>query len=80
MLLYRLERGNNKDGFTTVFTTDANGVFSKVKLIQQDTGNTNKYLRQWTDREYTYIDYGSWTDFLRYKEISLEELKEKEDQ
>jgi hypothetical protein len=80
MIIFMLEQGNHKNGFKELFLTDANGIFHKVELAQQDTEITNKNITQWQDSSYTYINYGHKTDFFRYKAIDLLNLKEKEDQ
>jgi len=78
MIVFMLEKGNNKDGFQELFLTDANGIFSKAELLQQEEKVENKVMNQWQSDNYTYLNYGG-KDFLRYRAIDLLNLK-KEDQ
>jgi hypothetical protein len=79
MIIFMLEQGNKKNGFRELFLTDANGIFHRVELAQQNTKISDKTITQWQDSNYTYINYGHSTDFFRYKAIDLLTLKEKED-
>jgi hypothetical protein len=73
-----LEQGNHKIGFKEVFLTDANGIFHRVELLQQEEKKTGELINQWQDGHYTYLNYGG-SQFLRYRAINLLDLK-KEDQ
>jgi hypothetical protein len=79
MIVFKVQKGNNKDGFHDVSWTDANGMFELVELAQKDIEPKNRKITQWQSSEYTYINYGHATDFFRYIAIDLQTLKEKEE-
>ena len=78
MIIFMLEKGNKKKGFKELFLTDANGIFHKAELLQQEQHVEDKSINQWQESNYTYLNYGG-EDFLRYRAIDLLNLK-KEDQ
>lgn len=77
MIIFILEQGNRKNGFIQVKVVDANNMFEIVYDVMKASGLQNKIIRQWQETDYTYIDYGSHTDFFRYKVIPMN-TKEKE--
>ena len=79
MIVFKLQKGNHKDGFNDVSLTDANGMFQLVELAQEDVEPNNRKITQWQSSEYTYINYGHATDFFRYIAIDLQTLREKEE-
>jgi hypothetical protein len=79
MIVFKLQKGNNKDGFNDVSLTDANGMFELVELAQEHVEPENRKITQWQSSEYTYINYGHATEFFRYIAINLQTLKEKEE-
>jgi hypothetical protein len=79
MIVFKLQKGNHKDGFNDVSLTDANGMFELVEIAQQNIDSKNRKITQWQSSEYTYINYGHATDFFRYMAIDLNYTKEKEE-
>lgn len=77
MIVFLLEKGNLKNGFKNIQIVDANDMFQIVYDVMKASDLIGKIIRQWQEGEYTYIDYGSHTDFFRYKAISMN-TKEKE--
>jgi hypothetical protein len=77
MILFLLEKGNLKNGFKSIQIVDANDMFQIVYDVMKASSLTSKIIRQWQQAEYTYIDYGSHTDFFRYKAVDMN-TKEKE--
>lgn len=76
-IVFQVEQGNNKFGFTKIGVMDANTMFEIVYEAQSTNYKTKFPITQWQDGQYTYISYGdNWT-FFRYKVISLN-TKEKE--
>lgn len=78
-IVFQLEQGNHKNGFklTPFQIVDANDMFQIVYDVMTASGLQDKIIRQWQEADYTYIDYGSRTDFFRYKAIPMN-TKEKE--
>jgi hypothetical protein len=79
MIIFRLQKGNHKDGFKNVCLTDANGMFEIVEVAQEKLAEKDRKITQWQSSEYTYINYGHPTDFFRYMAIDLQNIKEKEE-
>lgn len=79
MVIFMLEEGNNRDGFKELFLTDANGIFERAQLLQQEEKIEGFHLNQWQVSNYTYLNYGG-KNFLRYRAIDLRNIKEEEDQ
>jgi hypothetical protein len=80
MIPFVVEKGNHKQGYINLGVMDANTMFEMVYDIMRTNNLVDKIVRQWQEAEYTYIDYGSHTNFLRYKAAIIENSKEKEDQ
>jgi hypothetical protein len=79
MIVFKLQKGNHKDGFEDVSLTDANGMFELVELAQEKVAEKDRKITQWQSSEYTYINYGHPTEFFRYMAIDLQYTKEKEE-
>jgi hypothetical protein len=79
MIVFKVQKGNHKDGFNEVSITDANGMFELVELAQEDVEPKSRNITQWQSSKYTYINYGHATDFFRYIAVDLQTLKEKEE-
>jgi hypothetical protein len=79
MIVFKVQKGNHKDGFKDLSLTDANGMFELVELAQESLEPKKQSITHWQNSDYTYINYGHPTDFFRYKAINLNNLKEKEE-
>lgn len=79
MIVFKLQKGNHKDGFKDISLTDANGMFELVELAQEEIELKDRKITQWQSSEYTYINYGHPTEFFRYMVIDLRNIKEKEE-
>jgi hypothetical protein len=77
MVVFQLEQGNLKNGFQIIQIVDANDMFQIVRNVMKASNVDSIVIRQWQQAEYTYMDYGSHTDFFRYKAIDMN-TKEKE--
>jgi hypothetical protein len=72
---YEIYRGNDRNGYKYVCSVKLeDGVWPVAKEILKKENFEVFYTRSWNhDDGYTYIDYGSHSDFFRYKLVSENE-------
>jgi hypothetical protein len=68
--IYTIERGSNNNFKVVCSALTEDQVFQVVKEILEKEKYEVYYYRQWNyDDGYSYIDYGSHSNFFRYKLI-----------
>lgn len=71
MIYFRLEKGNKQSGFKEIQTFQATEMFEEVFKEMKRQNISSKVVRQWQEAQYTYIDYGNYTDFFRYSIVDI---------
>lgn len=69
--MFLLQRGSEHKGFTTIFTFETEEEMNEyIYKTLEDEKFVSFYMRYWiTPSGYTNVDYGSWGDFFRFKEV-----------